>query len=294
MSWDCLIVGGGPAGLTAAIYLARFRRHVLLVDGGKSRAECIPKSRNHPGFAAGISGPELLARLREQAGHYEVPIMADSVNALCKDVDGFIARVQGEEIHARSVLLATGITDVDPDLPGLQRAVARALVRYCPVCDGYEASEKTIAVLGSIERAAGKADFLRCYSKSVAVLPLVRESGQAADLRQRGIELIDSAPVRFEQTQETITVTLQSGKTRSFDVLYAALGCTVHSDLARALGALCNSMGNIQVDSKQKTSVEGLYAAGDVVSDLHQLSVAEGHAAVAATAIHNSLPLNYK
>jgi len=87
---------------------------------------------------------------------------------------------------------------------------------------------------------------------------------------------------------------LRNGECRSFDVLYPALGCTVHSELANALGARCNELGNVEVDLKQRTSVAGLYAAGDVVSDLHQLSVAEGHAAVAATAIHNSLSRNFR
>ena len=87
---------------------------------------------------------------------------------------------------------------------------------------------------------------------------------------------------------------MQSGQRLEFDVLYPALGCEVHSGLAKSLGANCTSSGFLEVNDRQMTSVDGLYAAGDVVSDLHQLSVAEGHAAIAATAIHNSLPRNFR
>jgi thioredoxin reductase (NADPH) len=107
-----------------------------------------------------------------------------------------------------------------------------------------------------------------------------------------GIDIAPSPPKSFRQTKTGMAITLASGATCEFDVLYPVLGCDVHSDLARALGARCNEIGLIEVNDKQQSSVEGLYAAGDVVSDLHQLSVAEGHGAIAATAIHNSLPPN--
>jgi thioredoxin reductase (NADPH) len=96
------------------------------------------------------------------------------------------------------------------------------------------------------------------------------------------------------QSNSGIGVELQSGEKLEFDALYPALGCDVHSALARRLGAGCTDIGCVKVDDRQQSSVEGFYAAGDVGSDLHQLSVAEGHAAIAATAIHNSLPRNFR
>ena len=96
MSLDCLVIGGGPAGLTAAIYLARYRRNVLVVDRGESRAEKIPNSHNHPGFSAGISGTELLARLREQAGRYQIDIRSAEIESLHKVANIFIGRAAGE------------------------------------------------------------------------------------------------------------------------------------------------------------------------------------------------------
>ena len=291
--WECLIIGGGPAGLTAAIYLARYRRRVLLADAGNSRAAAIPESHNHPGFA-GITGRELLDRLRRQAQHYGVEIRQVTIDTMAKRSHDFIAHGGGNRIAAQRVLLATGITDESPALPGLRQAIAEGLVRYCPICDGYEALDKKIAVVGRLDHACREAKFLRTYSRSVTVLPLGNCDGAAEGAREQGIELAPSPPEYFRQTASGIAVKLRNGECRNFDVLYPALGCTVHSELANALGARCNELGNVEVDLRQRTSVAGLYAAGDVVSDLHQLSVAEGHAAIAATAIHNSLPRNFR
>ena len=288
MDWDCIIVGGGPAGLTAATYLARYRRKVVVFDTGDSRAAQIPESHNHPGFT-GIAGPDLLRRLRKQAQTYDVTFRKEKVESLRQANGAFVAKTADGETEAPRVLIATGITDKTVSLPGLEDAVARALVRYCPICDGYEATDKHIAVYGPTEAALGKAKFLRTYSSSVTVLPMPGDKHtEAGD----GIDIAPSPPKSFRQTKTGMAITLTSGETCEFDVLYPVLGCEVHSDLARGLGARCNAMGLIEVNDKQQSSVEGLYAAGDVVSDLHQLSVAEGHGAIAATAIHNSLPPN--
>jgi thioredoxin reductase (NADPH) len=295
---DCLIIGAGPAGLTAATYLGRFHRKLLVIDGGKSRAAQIPESHNHPGFA-GIAGPALLAAMRRQAGRYGARFEHGEVTALAHSGDGYLAsfeRTDGRgsgEVQARRVLLATGLTDAAPDLPGLDQAVANAFIRYCPICDGFEATDANLAVYGPFPDARNKALFLRTYTRRVTILP--RDPGAAPkDLAAAGIAVAASAPARMWQSNSGIGVELQSGEKLEFDAVYPALGCEVHSALARRLGARCTDIGCVKVDDHQQSSVEGFYAAGDVVSDLHQLSVAEGHAAIAATAIHNSLPRNFR
>jgi thioredoxin reductase (NADPH) len=294
MTLDCIIIGGGPAGLTAATYLARYRRSVTVFDAGNSRALSIPESHNHPGFF-GISGDALLERLRAQAQRYKVEIRNARVAKLEKRGAGFSASTEDGDFSAARVLVATGITDHSPQLPGLDEAVAKALVRYCPICDGYEAMDKSIAVYGPVDTAISKACFLRTYSKSLYLLPAHPVSdAQRKKAHDQGIEIALCPPKKFAQTKSGMAITLEDDTQLDFDVLYPVLGCNVHSDLARGLGARCNDGGLIEVNDKQQTSVEGLYAAGDVVSDLHQLSVAEGHAAIAATAIHNSLPHNFR
>jgi len=291
---DCLIVGGGPAGLTAAIYLARFRRRILVVDVGKSRAALIPESKNYPGFADGISGEALLATLRLQARQYDIEIRDAAVTGLALQENGFLAAIDGSPTPARCVLLATGLSDRAPDIEGLEDAVSRALVKFCPVCDAYESIDKRIAILGEVGEVESKAMFLRTYSKEVTIFAAGAKApaDKVDSLRKLGIEVV--SPVALRAEAGCIVAMLESGARYPVDVLYPMLGCEVHSKLAIMLGAEFGESGLLIVDAKQQTSVPGLYAAGDVVSDLHQISVATGHAAVAATAIHNQLEQNFR
>jgi thioredoxin reductase (NADPH) len=153
---DCLIVGGGPAGLTAAIYLARFRRSVVLVDSGSSRAVLIASTHNYPGFATGIAGDRLLEELRTQAARYGAVLEPGTIESLEPAENGLRARLDVRAIAARKVLLATGIVDEKPALPSLPEFIYRGGVRFCPICDGYEAMDKRIAVVGRCRRPSGR------------------------------------------------------------------------------------------------------------------------------------------
>ena len=295
MEFDCLIIGGGPAGLTAATYLGRFRRKVLVIDGGDSRAQQIPESHNYPGFAEGISGPDLLRELRRQAERYGAELVKGTASDLARGGDGFAVTVGQRTITAPRVLLATGLKDKAPDMPGLRQAVEQTSVRYCPVCDAYEATDKNVAVYGSIKDTEAKAAFMRTYTSRVTLLPTDTTIDTEARDRLAAIGVtLASSPVDLRPVDGGIAVHLQSGEPLRFDVLYPVLGCDVRSDLVTALGADCNNVGCVVVDDKQRTTVENIFAAGDVVSDLHQLSVAAGHAAIAATAIHASLPHDFR
>jgi thioredoxin reductase (NADPH) len=291
---DCLIIGGGPAGLTAANYLARYRRRSLTVDAGSSRAAVIPASHNYPGFK-GIAGNELIDRLREQAEYYGAVIQSGRVESLRKDsADTFIALCGGVEIRSRTVLLATGLVDERPTIEGLDAAISGGSVRFCPICDAYEAMDQRIGVLGTADEACTKALFLRTYSRHVTIFAT---DGPAMNDENR--RLLEDAKVRvcghpaaIDHLGNGLRVRLAQGGSVGLDTLYPALGCRVRSELATSLGAPCTDTGTLKVDQRQETSISGLYAAGDVVSDLHQLVVATGHAAIAATAIHNGLPRN--
>src|SRR3954467_2170472 len=188
---DCLVIGGGAAGLTAAVYLARFRRRVLVVDSGAPRAAWIPTSHNIPFFAEGIAGPEILRRDRDTVERYGVPIEAGTVARLERGREGFSAAMKAagggsRMIRARRVLLATGAVDVEPELPNLPDAVRRGLVRYCPICDGYESMGRRIAVIGHGERGMGEAIFVaRTYSSDVTLLTLGRPMNLSPEQRAR-------------------------------------------------------------------------------------------------------------
>lgn len=292
---DCLIVGGGPAGLTAATYLARYRRNVVVFDSGESRAALIPESHNYPGFAHGISGSELLRVLLAQAETYGVRIVRSRVTSLARAKDGFVATYDAGEIVARSALLATGIVDVSPKVEELDKAISEGSIRYCPVCDGFEATDRRIAVLGSGDDASSKARFLRTYSRDVTLLwqnPGAPNDAEKQAASENGFA-IEGPVEELKRSRHGVRARLGS-RTLDFDIVYPAMGCDVRSGLASALGAATTEVGCLKVDCHQGTSVDGLYAAGDVVSDLHQIAVATGHAAVAATRIHHCLPRNLR
>jgi len=293
---DCLIVGGGPAGLTAAIYLARFHLDILVVDGGKSRASLIPCTRNHAGYPDGIEGTELLRRMREQACKYGAKIETEFVTKLERDQKTglFTANWGSGSATARAVLIATGVSNRRPPMEEELHddALARGLVRYCPICDGYEVTDKRIGVIGSGSHGVAEALFLRSYTADVTLiapdkaLRLKPEDNQK--LKEAGIECVDGPAQAVAIATNCITVDTAEGH-YTFDSIYPALGSDTHTQLAEMLSAKLAADGCIQCDDHQRASVPGLYAAGDVVHGLDQISHAMGEGGVAATTIRNDL-----
>ena len=288
---EVLIIGAGPAGLTAATYLARFRRRVLVADGGAPRACWIPVSHNLPGFPQGIAGEAIVKRMTEQALEFDAVIEPGRVEAVERDGDGFRARLNGREIRARAVLLATGVVDHHPDLPGVERAIERSLVRICPICDGYEAIDKAVAIIGQDDKGVREAAFLRTYSDRVTLIHVgpAEALTEEDELARMGAELIRAPIDNVRLEGDRVTALSWGGTFRVFDLVYSALGTSPNADLARSLGARVGDDGCMVVDAHQATSVPGLYAAGDVVRGLNQIAVAGAEAAIAATAIHNAL-----
>jgi thioredoxin reductase (NADPH) len=291
---DCLVIGGGPAGLTAAIYLARFRLRTTVIDAGRSRAGLIPRTHNHAGFPNGISGRKLLARMRQQAHRFGVEFHRGSVDTLTKADERFTANAGSLAITARCVLLATGVTNIAPAMSAdvHDAALRRGRLRYCPICDAYEASGQRIAIIGTGARGAKEAEFVRAYTDDVTLIAPhgahELERPQRDALQNIGVTLLDGPAEHFELADRAIGVVCPAGDWW-FETIYPALGSQIHSELALGLGADCSEEGCIRVDTHQSTSVPGLFAAGDVVLGLDQISHAMGEAGVAATAMRNIL-----
>ena len=293
---DCLIVGGGPAGLTAAIYLARFHLDILVVDAGKSRASWIPCTRNHAGYPDGIAGKELLRRMRDQACKYGAKIENEHVTKLERDNKSglFTATGGSGDTKARTVLLATGVSNrrppMDEDLH--DDALSRGLVRYCPICDGYEVTDKRVGVIGSGSHGVAEALFIRSYTADVTLIAPDKAMNLKADdhskLEKAGIDCVDGPAHAVATADKCIVVDTAEGH-YSFDSIYPALGSDTHTQLGEMAGARLASDGCFLCDGHQRTSVTGLYAAGDVVHGLDQISHAMGEGGVAATTIRNDL-----
>jgi thioredoxin reductase (NADPH) len=281
--------------------LARFKRRFIVVDSGTPRAAWIPTSHNIPVFAEGISGKDILARARANLDQYEATIQDGRVTGLSKQPDRFIAMVEGldgsaSQIAARRVVLATGAVDIEPDLPDVPNAVQRGLVRYCPICDGYESRGQKIAVIAYGAHGIGEAVFIaRTYSRDVTLLTLGQalnlDPEQRAKLDEHGIKVVEAPVESLDMENDRISAVNVAGKEHRFDVLYSALGLKYRSDLAISLGAEHDPSGSLIVDSHCQTTVKGLYAAGDIVRGLDQIVVGMGHAAFAATHIHNHCEL---
>jgi thioredoxin reductase (NADPH) len=291
---DCIIIGAGPAGLTAAIYLARFHLSIRLLDCGSSRAALIPLTRNHAGYPDGVSGKDLLADMLVQAEKYGAVREGVTVEAIEPLDEGFAVMADGRRLLARSVLLATGVVNNRPagmtdDLH--DAALTAGLLRYCPICDAYEVTDKRVAVIGTGEHGMREALFLRGYTRDLTLIaPESHELDTACEaaLDDAGIVRVDGPCGGFAIEENTFVVDTAKGRMR-FDSVYPALGSMIRSKLAVAAGARASADGCLEVDDHQRTSIPGLFAAGDVVKGLDQISHAMGEAGVAATTIRNML-----
>lgn len=291
---DCIIIGAGPAGLTAAIYLTRFHLKIRLFDCGSSRAALIPRTHNHAGYPGGVKGTELLRLMLDQAEEFGAVREAAEVTEIRPTGDDFEVRVGDRVFPTRSVLLATGVVNIRPEMDRAvhDEALARGLIRYCPICDGYEVTDKRVGVIGTGDHGMKEALFLRGYTRDVTLIaPGARhelDDACQAKLHNAGIVHVDGpcSPMRIEGEQMVVTT---PGGDLAFDSVYPALGSTIRSKLAVAAGARATGEGCLEVDDHQRTSIPGLFAAGDVVKGLDQISHAMGEAGVAATTIRNLL-----
>ena len=294
--FDCVVVGGGPGGMTAAIYLARMNRKTLVVDGGASRASLIPRSYNHPGFPGGIRGEALLARMREQLALLRVPVVEAAASSLEKTEDSFfrVRRDDGSGLTAQSIILATGLKDNLPPFADAEDMIAGGYLRLCPICDGFEIAGGPVCVIGNSLRAVAEARFLQTFSDTVCIATLGEspewDGDTEASLMEERIGVITAALSSVERAGESETsLTFSDGRRLEQVVLYSALGVRPRSRLAAGLGIVLEEDGRIGTGAHQETAVDGCFAVGDVVTGLNQLGVAMAQGEIAAVAIHNRL-----
>lgn len=298
LAYDALVIGAGPAGLTAALYLARYRRRTLVLHDGRSRALGAPMAWNVPGFPEGISGADLVARLTEQATRYGAEIELARVDNLYASAGGarFVADLEGgRSVSARGLVLATGVVTNEAVLDGgdHEAAVRSGALRYCPICDGYEHRGRKIAVLGSDLHGAAEAMFLRQYTDDVTLIPkwqVELTPGQRAELAASDVRIEQRQMLRLAHRDGRIEVQLADVQdVLLFDTLYPALGSEPRSELLAGLGLEGDANRCLPADAFAEPLMPGVYGAGDVLAGLDQISTATGHGAAAATRLHNWL-----
>lgn len=284
--FDVAIIGGGPAGLTAALYLARFKRSVVLLDNSESRAILIPRSHNFPGFPDGVTGAGLLERLHEQLDPYPVVLEQGTVSRIEHDGALFSVVWDRSQVLARIVILATGITDNGAEREGWAKAVAKGAIRLCPVCDAFEVRDKKICLVASGRTAVTHARFLRRYTAELTLVtvaePTSLSEGDWKWLDGAGIDLVEARVLDLDISPVGDVVLQADRRELTFDTVYPMFGSKARNELALPLGVDLDDEGEVITDRYQATSVPGLFAIGDVVSGLNQISVAVGHAAIAA------------
>ncbi|MGB9587390.1 MAG: NAD(P)/FAD-dependent oxidoreductase [Armatimonadota bacterium] len=297
MDCDCVVVGAGPAGLYCGTYLGRCRRQVIIFDGGKPRAGWIPRTHNFPAFPEGISGIELLQLMRQQCERYGAEIRQERVLSISGQDRDFIVKTVEHELRTSKVVLATGVNDIPPDIPDAEHYKG-ATIRHCPICDAYEVIDKRVAVIGPGTHAARLTQWLLNYTADLILLTNDNEGRSAINpkiaekLDKCGIPIYGAKIAKIEEEDGILgTITLEDGtEIRGVSRGYSAMGLKPNSELAESIGAQLDADGYIVADDHQCTTIRGVYAVGDIVSNqIGQLSIGMGHAAKASVAIHNSL-----
>ena len=293
--YDVAIIGGGPAGLSAADWLARYQHRVILIDSGDPRNW---ETRGVNGFlgSPGVRPAELRGRGREQARAHGVELVdAMCERVVCQDAEHFqLLLDDGRPVDARRVLLAIGLKDVWPDVPGLDR-VYGANAHVCPDCDGWQCGGKKVVVLGKGRKAAGLALDLTTWTDQI----IICTNGAPADLDlpeymdkldALNIPVLESPITCLRHEGERLqSVEFQDGLQLDVDKIFFAIGQYPADDLGAQLGCDRDSGGHIIVDDHYHTSVRNCYAAGDIVPGAQLAIAAASDGAIAALAIHKSL-----
>ena len=293
MNSDILVIGGGIAGLSAAIYLARAQRDTLVIDSGHSMAKWEPEVQNYLGFPKGVDGEDLLKSGRKQAERYGAEFVADTVKETSSDNDAFLVRGEKNDYRARRILLATGIHHIPPEIPGVKECLGHSMF-FCKDCDGYRVRGKRIAIIGANNDAVEYALAMLYYSPCVVVAPngddIVWDKQHAAWLEEYEIptEIGRITDVRHRK-KEIQALVYESGREVEIDYLFTTRGDIFHTQLAEKLGAKLDRDGQIEVDQCMRTSVPRLYAAGCITPANCQMIIAAGQGAAAAQAINRDL-----
>jgi thioredoxin reductase len=288
-------VGGGPAGLCASLFLARYLHSVVVIDSGDPRNW---ETRGINGFLGrpGIRPAELRASGRDEARKHGVSLVDDCVErAELNGAETFALSLRsGATVRARRILLAIGLKDVWPDIPGLQRVYGET-AHVCPDCDGYEVVDKKTVVIGTGRKAVGMALNLSTWTRDIIICtnghpPALDEKEYCDKLDALNIPVLTQRVLCVREKRGQLrSLELEDGMELDAERIFFAIGQYPADDLGAQLGCRRDSGGHIVVDEHYHTSVPNVYAAGDIVPGAQLAIAAAADGAIAALAIHKTL-----
>ncbi|CAN5887425.1 NAD(P)/FAD-dependent oxidoreductase [soil metagenome] len=291
--YDAVVIGGGPAGLSAALWLGRYRRRVLVFDAGPARNEPAWAVHGYPGLPDPLPS-ELRRRMVQQALGDGAQMTNTHVERVGGEKDEFrVEPFDGDAVTARRIVLAYGLRDYLPDVEGIKELYGTS-VFHCPDCDGPAVADSRIGVLGWDRYDANLALFLRHWSDHVTLLtngnsPALDAAAQQI-LKQNGIDVREESIARLAGHGGNLTqAEFTDGGALRLEALFFHLGSEPRCELAEQLGCELDEEGYIAVDRGQETSCPGVHAAGDITGPPHLASIAAAEGVRAALAIHRSL-----
>jgi thioredoxin reductase len=288
-TWDCIVVGAGPAGLNAALVLGRARRRVVVLDDARPRNHATHEMHGVLGHD-GLDPADLRARGRREIAGYGVEVLSAEVEQ-AEVLDG-VVRVRSARgpLLTRTLLLATGMLDEVPDIPGFA-GLWGISAHTCPYCDGFEHRDERLAVLASGARGEHLAVLLHQWSGDVVLLsngPHALAVEQLERLHALGIPVVETPVVALDGDDDgrLRRVRFDDGEALDRDALFFYVGWRLRTDVGRRLGCRLRDDGSIAVDSAQKTTVDRVYAAGNCTDPRALVPTAAGSAVTAAVAIN--------
>ncbi|MEP7248728.1 MAG: NAD(P)/FAD-dependent oxidoreductase [Spartobacteria bacterium] len=290
---EVIIIGGGIAGLSAAIYLGRAERDTLVIDAGHSMAKWEPEVRNYLGFPDGVGGEQLLKYGRRQAKFHQVEFANDEIKSVARRKEGFFLRGRRRSYRTNRLLLATGIFHLPPKIPGVKDCLGHSMF-FCKDCDGYRVRGKRIAICGANDEAVEYALGMLHYSPCV----LLATNAEKPRWSRRHAKLLREYEIPVHQEKITGVdhrncqvrgLRLKGGTVVKIDNIFTTRGDIFHTKQARSLGAKLDREGQIEVDQCMRTNVPRLYSAGCVTPANCQMIIAAGQGAAAAQAINRDL-----